>query len=105
MRLADLSQETFGFDIFQFPVFERVVAEDSTPASPSKSKRNSGHFHRRSLSSNGNGNGNGNGIAPLAPGDHALAYQQCIRMHNLETLAAGFDCLEHFAVVYDQISK
>lgn len=99
MRLAEVSQESFGFDIFQFPVFDHVVAEDSAPSSPSKSKRNSGHFHRRSLS------GNGNGPAPVEPGDHSLAYQQCIRMYNLETLALGFDALEQFAIVYDQISK
>ncbi|KAJ5147374.1 hypothetical protein N7526_000726 [Penicillium atrosanguineum] len=99
VRLAELSQESFGFDIFQFPVFDNVVAEDSAPASPSKSKRNSGHFHRRSLS------GNGIGIAPGSGTDHSLAYQQCIRMYNLETLALGFDSLEQFAIVYDQISK
>lgn len=93
MPLAAISQETFGFDIFQFPVLDHLIAEDTAPASPSKSKRNSAH--RRSLSGN-----NGN-----ASSEHSIAYQQCLRMSNLETLALGFDSLEQFAIVYDQISK
>ena len=93
MRLSKVSQETFGLDIFEFPVLDHLLAEHSAPSSPSKSKRNS--LHRRSLSS-------GNGIQS---NDHSSAYQQALRMYNLETLALGFDAVEQFAIVYDQISK
>lgn len=94
MRLSEISQETFGIDIFQFPVLEHLMTEDAaSPASPSKSMWN--NAHRRSLSGN-------NGAAAS---DQSVAYQQCTRMYNLESLALGFDTLEQFAVVYDQISK
>lgn len=93
MPLAEISQESFGFDIFQFPVLDHLMGEDAAPASPSKSKRNSAH--RRSLSST-------NGDAST---EHSIAYQQCLRMWNLEVLALGFDSLEQFAIIYDQISK
>ncbi|KAJ5578085.1 uncharacterized protein N7459_007049 [Penicillium hispanicum] len=95
MRLSNVSQETFGLDIFEFPMFDQLLADSSAPSSPSKSKRHSAQSHRRSLSgSNGIQNGN-----------HGSAYQQATRMYNLETLALGFDALEQFAIVYDQISK
>lgn len=82
-------------DIFEFPGFENMLGEDSVPSSPAKSKRNSLSLHRRSLSgSNG-----------LSNGDHGNAYHKATRMFNLETLALGFDALEQFALVYDQISK
>lgn len=90
MRLSGVSQETFGLDIFEFPGFENLLQEDSAPTSPSKSKRNS--LHRRSLSGISNNDQNG-------------AYQKATRMFNLETLALGFDALEQFALVYDQVSK
>ena len=96
MRLSNVSQETFGLDIFEFPVFDQLLAESSVPSSPNKSKRNSAQsIHRRSLS----------GSNSVQGGDHGSAYQQAIRMYNLETLALGFDALEQFAIVYDQISK
>ncbi|KAJ5291285.1 hypothetical protein N7478_000536 [Penicillium angulare] len=91
MRLSGVSQETFGLDIFEFPGFENLLQEDSAPTSPSKSKRNS--LHRRSLSG---------GISTTGQNG---AYQKATRMFNLETLALGFDALEQFALVYDQISK
>lgn len=93
MPLAEISQESFGFDIFQFPVLDHLMAEDAVPGSPTKSKRNSAH--RRSLSGNNGG----------ASSEHSVAYQQCLRMWNLEILALGFDSLEQFAIIYDQISK
>ncbi|KAJ5917431.1 hypothetical protein N7466_010985 [Penicillium verhagenii] len=92
MNLSMVSQESFGMDIFEFPVFDHLLQDDSAPASPSKSKRNS--LHRRSLSSTNGGLSNGNS-----------AYQKATRMYNLETLAFGFDALEQFALAYDQISK
>ncbi|KAJ5627825.1 hypothetical protein N7490_010053 [Penicillium lividum] len=92
MNLSHVSQETFGLDIFEFPVFDHLIQDDSAPTSPSKSKRNS--LHRRSLSSS-------NGILSHDSG----AYQKATRMYNLETLALGFNALEQFALAYDQISK
>lgn len=93
MPLAEISQESFGFDIFQFPVLNHMMAEDATPNDSTKAKRNSAH--RRSLSgSNGD-----------VSSEHSIAYQQCVPMWNLEGLASGFDSLEQFAIVYDQISK
>ena len=96
MRLSSISQETFGLDIFEFPLFDQVLAENSAPSSPIKSKRNSTQsIHQRNLSgSNG-----------YQSGGHSSAYQQATRMFNLETLAVGFDALEQFAIVYDQISR
>ncbi|KAJ5937803.1 hypothetical protein N7454_004145 [Penicillium verhagenii] len=92
MNLSMVSQESFGMDIFEFPVFDHLLQDESAPASPSKSKRNS--LHRRSLSSTNGGLSNDNS-----------AYQKATRMYNLETLALGFDSLEQFALAYDQISK
>ncbi|KAJ6109513.1 hypothetical protein N7486_001748 [Penicillium sp. IBT 16267x] len=92
MNLSKVSQETFGLDIFEFPTLDHLPRHDSTPSSPSKSKRNS--LHRRSLSSS-------NGIL----NNDDSAYQKATRMYNLETLALGFDALEQFALAYDQISK
>lgn len=93
MPLPSVSQETFGFDIFEFPVLDQMLPEkdNSVPSSPSKSKRNS--LHRRSLSNN-------NGLL-----SNEEAYQKALRMYHLETLALGFDSLEKFAHVYDRMSK
>ncbi|CAI7599755.1 unnamed protein product [Penicillium manginii] len=95
MPLSEISQETFGFDILEFPALDvdQFIAEKSTPSSPSKSRKNSAH--RRSLSSN-------NGLAVNNP---ANANQQCALMLNFENLALGFDSLENFAILYDQISR
>lgn len=95
MRLSMISQDTFGIDIFEFPVLDHLLGDDSAPGSPNKSKRNSASSHRRSISGSNGG--------PVT--SHGRAYQQGTRMHRLETLALGFDALEQFAVVYDQISK
>ncbi|KAJ5682266.1 hypothetical protein N7462_005431 [Penicillium macrosclerotiorum] len=92
MRLAEVSHETFNVDIFEFPELDPSPMED-VPLSPSKSKRS--HAHRRSLSgSNG-----------TFTSTHTSAYQQALRMWHLESLALGFDALEQFAIVYEQISK
>jgi nuclear pore complex protein Nup107 len=95
MRLAMISQDIFGIDVFEFPLLDHLLTDESAPASPSKSKRNSANSHRRSISGS-----NGSSLA-----NHRSAYQQAIRMYHLETLALGFDALEQFALVYDQISK
>lgn len=95
MPLSEISQETFGFDILEFPALDvdQFIAEKSAPSSPTKSRKNSAH--RRSLSSN-------NGLAANNP---ANANQQCALMFNFESLALGFDSLENFAILYDQISR
>ncbi|KAJ5728789.1 uncharacterized protein N7483_003297 [Penicillium malachiteum] len=95
MDLATISEETFGKNIFGYSdEDEESLAEEFVPTSPVKSKRNS--LHGRSHSGS-------NSISNKDP--HETAYQQATRMYNLETLAAGFDSLERFAIVYDQISK
>lgn len=94
MPLPEISHETFGFDILEFPALDvdQFIAEKSAPTSPSKSKKSA---HRRSLSGS-------NGLAVNNP---ANANQQCALMLNFESLALGFDSLENFAILYDQISK
>lgn len=99
MPLPGISQETFGIDIFEFSAMDPALSENgnSAPSSPSKSKRNS--LHRRSLSgSNGN-------LINLNNITNEQAYQESLRMFNLETLALAFDSLEKFAHVYERVSK
>lgn len=95
MPLSEISQETFGYDILEGPALDvdQIIAEKSVPSSPTKSRKNSAH--RRSLSgSNG-----------MTVNSSAYAYQQCALMLNFESLALGFDSLENFAILYDQISR
>ncbi|KAJ6091664.1 hypothetical protein N7467_003633 [Penicillium canescens] len=89
MRLSDISIEKFGSDIISIPPQENPV-EASTPTSPSKSKRNS--LHRRSTSNSSN-------FGLVA------AWYQCQRMSDLEVLTLGFDTVEQFAQIHEQISK
>jgi nuclear pore complex protein Nup107 len=89
MRLSDISIEKFGSDIISLPPQENII-EASTPTSPSKSKRNS--LHRRSISSSSN-------FGLVA------AWYQCQRMSDLEVLTLGFDTVEQFAQIHEQISK
>lgn len=88
MGLAEISQEIFGFDIIQFP----PVAELGDEAAP-KSSKNS--IHRPSLS----------GSNAIPPNSQAAMHEQCLRMWDLEVLISGFDALEQFALVYENISK
>lgn len=95
MPLSEISQETFGYDILEGPALDvdQIIAEKSVPSSPTKSRKNSAH--RRSLSgSNG-----------MTVNSSAYAYQECALMLNFESLALGFDSLENFAILYDQISR
>jgi nuclear pore complex protein Nup107 len=87
--LADISIEKFGSDIISMPPQE-AYTEATTPSSPTKSKRNS--LHRRSLSGSNN-------IALVS------AYYKAQRVLDLESLAIGFDAVEQFAHVHEQMSK
>lgn len=91
MCLGDISQETFGFDIIQFPPYAEAQGDE---AARSRSRKNSG-AHRRSLS--------GSNAAP--PDSQVAQYEQCLRMWDLEVLISGFDALEQFALLYENISK
>ncbi|KAJ5082652.1 Nuclear pore protein [Penicillium argentinense] len=95
MPLPEISQETFGYDIFEYPDLnvDQLVAEKSAPPSPAKSRKNSAH--RRSLSGS-------NGISV---NNSSSASQQSTLMYNFENLALGFDSRENFAILYEQISK
>lgn len=93
MPIGDISQETFGSDIFQFPPQEDDSGEGS---GPSKSRKNS--IHRRSLSGS-------NGVAQPKPTGLYTTYLRSAKTSDLETLIAGFDTLEQFAVLHEQISK
>lgn len=90
IRLADISIEKFGSDIISMPPQEGTHTESTTPTSPTKSKRNS--LHRRSLSGSNN-------IALVS------AYYKAHRVLDLESLALGFDAVEQFALVHEQMSK
>ncbi|KAI9928847.1 Nucleoporin nup84 [Aspergillus wentii] len=93
MRLSDISQESFGFDI-AFPVEEDGI-ESATPepASPTKS-RLPGSAHKRSRS---------NGLPSDA--QQALLYEQSQNMRDLEELILAFDALEMFAIVWENLEK
>jgi nuclear pore complex protein Nup107 len=90
LRLADISIEKFGSDIISMPPQEAGHTQATTPTSPTKSKRNS--LHRRSLSGSNN-------VALVS------AYYRAQRVLNLEALALGFDGVEQFALVHEQMSK
>lgn len=92
MRTADISIEKFGSDIISMPPQDLGYSEATTPTSPTKSKRNSLHLHRRSTSGSNN-------IGLLS------AYNQCQAMRDLESLILGLDAVEAFAIIHEQRSK
>lgn len=94
IRLADISIDKFGSDIISMPPQEGLQTEATTPTSPTKSKRNS--LHRRSLSASLSGSNN---VALVS------AYYRAHRVLDLESLALGFDAVEQFALVHEQMSK
>ncbi|PKY09037.1 nuclear pore complex protein An-Nup84 [Aspergillus campestris IBT 28561] len=97
MRLSDISQESFGFDLTEFPVVEDEVEPLSPePTSPTKARMLGSHKRNQS-SLNG---------AP--PGDQTntnLLVQQAQGMLDLEQLILALDALEHFAYVCDKTDK
>ena len=97
MRLSDISQESFGFDLTEFPVVEDEVEPLSPePTSPTKARMLGSHKRNRS-STNG---------AP--PGDQTntnILVQQAQGMLDLEQLILALDALEHFAHVCDKTDK
>lgn len=93
MRLSDISQESFGFDLTEFPVVEDEVEPLSPePTSPTKSRLLA---HKRNRSAT-------NG----APSDQTnILVQQAQGMLDLEKLILALDALEHFAYVCDKTDK
>ncbi|PWY89794.1 nuclear pore complex protein An-Nup84 [Aspergillus heteromorphus CBS 117.55] len=96
MRLADLSQEAFGFDISEFTLdIEAVPPENypSEPASPSKTKLfSSPHKRSRSRTS-------------VSSAQTNLLILQSQTMRDLEVLILAFDSLENFAVLFEKLEK
>mgnify|MGYP007007043484 CR=1 FL=1 len=90
IRLADISIEKFGSDIISMPPQEGPHLDSTTPTSPTKSKRNGPQ--RQSLSGSSN-------LALVS------AYYKAHRVLDLESLALGFDAVEQFALVHEQMSK
>ncbi|PYH99387.1 nuclear pore complex protein An-Nup84 [Aspergillus ellipticus CBS 707.79] len=96
MRLSDLSQEAFGFDISEFTLDVEAAPEVyDEPASPSKS-RLFGSPHKRSRSRNS--------VASTGSQTNLLI-QQSQTMRDLEALILAFDALERFAILFDKFER
>ncbi|KAE8355571.1 107-domain-containing protein [Aspergillus coremiiformis] len=97
MRLSDISRESFGFDVAEFPFGIEDGEEPPTPelSSPTKS-RLFGSPHKRHRSATNRG-----------PSDEqtSLLVQQSQTMRDLEELILAFDALEGFAVVCEKLDK
>ncbi|KAL4894005.1 107-domain-containing protein [Aspergillus ambiguus] len=94
MRLSDISVESFGFDLTEFPA---GVADDGGPGTPEPSSPTKSRLlgsHRRSRS---------NGV-PSSTQTNILI-QQCHTMRDLEELILGFDALERFAAAFEMLDK
>lgn len=95
MNLSHLSQESFGFDVAEFPMEMEDGSDAPTPEPMSPSKiRLPGSAHKRSRS-NGFTNGAQQGIL----------YQQSQTMRDLEALILAFDALENFAMLWEKLDK
>jgi nuclear pore complex protein Nup107 len=97
MRLSDISRQSFGFDLTEFPygVEDGVEPATSEPSSPTKSRLlGSPHKRNRSLTSRVPSNDQTN-----------LLIQQSQTMRDLEELILAFDALEGFAVVCERLDK
>ncbi|KAL3480168.1 107-domain-containing protein [Aspergillus californicus] len=94
MRLSEISQEAFGFDIADFPVDYEDGGDIGTPE-PSSPTKTRVYGHRRNRSSNS------------LPSTHEtrILYIQSQNMRDLEHLIIGFDALERFATVCEKIDK
>ncbi|KAF5854945.1 Nucleoporin nup84 [Aspergillus alliaceus] len=97
MRLSDISRESFGFDLAEFPYGVEDGTEPPTPepASPTKS-RLFGSPHKRNRS-----------VSNRAPSDEqtSLLIQQSQTMRDLEELILAFDALEVFAVICEKLDE
>jgi nuclear pore complex protein Nup107 len=94
MYLSEISRESFGFDIAEFP----IDAEDGTdagtpePSSPTKTRV---YGHKRNKSSN----------SLPSTAETRLLYTQSQTMRDLEELILAFDALERFATVCEKLDK
>ncbi|KAF7585703.1 Nucleoporin nup84 [Aspergillus hancockii] len=97
MRLSDISRQSFGFDLTEFPFGVEDGVEPATPepSSPTKS-RLLGSPHKRNWSS----------TSRVPSNDQtSLLVQQSQTMRDLEELILAFDALEGFAVVCEKLDK
>ncbi|KAF9890267.1 Nucleoporin nup84 [Aspergillus nanangensis] len=96
MRLSDISQESFGFDLTEFSAGVEDGAGSATPepSSPSKSRLLGSHRRSRSIPS---------GVP--TPSQTNILIQQSSTMRDLEEMILGFDALERFAIAYEKIDK
>lgn len=95
MNLSDISQESFGYDVVEYPNTTEDGVEASTlePSSPTKLKI-PGSAHKRSRS---------NGVS--SDTQTRFLYQQSQTMRDLEALISAFDALENFAVIWEKLDK
>ncbi|KAG2415467.1 hypothetical protein HFD88_006658 [Aspergillus terreus] len=94
MRLSDISQESFGFDLTEFPAGVEDGVEPGTPEPSSPTKSRLLGSHRRSRS---------NGVPSTT--QTSILVQQSQTMRDLEELILGFDALERFAVAFEKFDK
>lgn len=95
MNLSHLSQESFGFDVAEFPIEMEDSSDAPTPEPMSPSKiRLPGSAHKRSRS---------NGVTNGA--QQSILYQQSQTMRDLEALILAFDALENFAMLWEKLDK
>lgn len=95
MNLSYLSQESFGFDVAEFPMGMEDGMDAPTPEPTSPTKvRLPGSAHKRSRS-----NGVPNGAQT------SILYQQSQTMRDLEALILAFDALENFAMLWEKLDK
>lgn len=95
MNLSDISQESFGYDVVEYPntTEDGVETPTSEPSSPTKLKI-PGSAHKWSRS---------NGVSPDT--QTRFLYQQSQTMRDLEALILAFDALENFAVIWEKLDK
>ncbi|KAL4925837.1 nucleoporin Nup84/Nup107 family protein [Aspergillus undulatus] len=92
MRLSDISRESFGFDVADFPVdYEDGDIGTPEPSSPTKTRV---YGHKRNKSS-------ANSLPSTT--QTKLLYVQSQTMRDLEQLILAFDALERFALVCEKL--
>ncbi|KAL2818994.1 107-domain-containing protein [Aspergillus cavernicola] len=94
MRLSDISRESFGFDLADFPVDYEDGTDIGTPE-PSSPTKTRVYGHKRSKSSN----------SLPSTSQTRLLHAQSQTMRDLEQLILAFDALERFANVCEKLDK
>ncbi|KAL4780475.1 107-domain-containing protein [Aspergillus varians] len=94
MRLSDISRESFGFDIADFPVDYEDGTDIGTPE-PSSPTKTRVYGHKRNRSSN----------SLPSTNQTRLLYVQSQTMRDLEQLILAFDALEVFAIVCEKLDE